>query len=181
MSHFPVLYVIYMYNMTTEDFYHTIIPLRDVLKRYAMRLTADADDADDLVQEPMLRLWDMRSRLDAADPLRAFAVTVLRNRFYDKVRHDSHRRQFGRDGDVAVEDNRAELRSEVELIQAIIDRLPPLQQRLFRMKEIEGYTAEEIMRITGTTADNLRRNLSRARMKIRQEFINMTQQGGNTR
>lgn len=42
--------------MTTEDFYHTIIPLRDDLLRYAVSLTASSDDADDLAQETLLRL-----------------------------------------------------------------------------------------------------------------------------
>lgn len=76
--------------MTTEDFYHTIIPLRDDLLRYAVSLTASSDDADDLAQETLLRLWDMRERLDAGDNLRAMAVTMLRNRFYDQQRHASH-------------------------------------------------------------------------------------------
>lgn len=71
--------------MTTEDFYHTIIPLRDDLLRYAVSLTASSDDADDLAQETLLRLWDMRERLDAGDNLRAMAVTMLRNRFYDSA------------------------------------------------------------------------------------------------
>ena len=62
----------------------------------------------------------------------------------------------------------------------IIDHLPPLQQRLFRMKEIEGYTADEIMRITGCSAANLRKNLSRARIAIRTQFIHITRQGGNS-
>lgn len=138
--------------MTTEDFYHTIIPLRDDLLRYAVSLTASSDDADDLAQETLLRLWDMRERLDAGDNLRAMAVTMLRNRFYDQI----------------------------GLVSDIIDHLPPLQQRLFRMKEIEGYTADEIMRITGCSAANLRKNLSRARIAIRTQFIHITRQGGNS-
>lgn len=137
--------------MTTEDFYHTIIPLRDDLLRYAVSLTASSDDADDLAQETLLRLWDMRERLDAGDNLRAMAVTMLRNRFYDQI----------------------------GLVSDIIDHLPPLQQRFFRMKEIEGYTADEIMRITGCSAANLRKNLSRARIAIRTQFIHITRQGGN--
>ena len=45
------------------------------------------------------------------------------------------------------------------------------------MKEVEGYTADEIMQITGCTADNLRRNLSRARMKIRETYIKIMMKG----
>lgn len=122
--------------MTTEDFYHTIIPLRDDLLRYAVSLTASSDDADDLAQETLLRLWDMRERLDAGDNLRAMAVTMLRNRFYDQQRHASHSRRLS--------------------------------------------AADEIMRITGCSAANLRKNLSRARIAIRTQFIHITRQGGNS-
>ena len=165
--------------MNTEDFYHTIIPLRDDLLRYAVSLTASSDDADDLAQETLLRLWDMRERLDAGDNLRAMAVTMLRNRFYDQQRHASHSRRLSAADDIGREDLRVEARDQIGLVSDIIDHLPPLQQRLFRMKEIEGYTADEIMRITGCSAANLRKNLSRARIAIRTQFIHITRQGGN--
>lgn len=112
--------------MTTEDFYHTIIPLRD-----------------------------------------------------DQQRHASHSRRLSAADDIGREDLRVEARDQIGLVSDIIDHLPPLQQRLFRMKEIEGYTADEIMRITGCSAANLRKNLSRARIAIRTQFIHITRQGGN--
>ncbi len=166
--------------MTKEDFYHIILPLRDDLLRYALKLTSGSPDADDLVQETMLRLWDMHPRLGSGDNLRALAVTMVRNRFYDSQRHSQHSRALTPADDRAVDDRRAELRDEAQLIRIIVDHLPPLQQRLFRMKEIEGYTAEEIMAITGCSPDALRKNLSRARMRIRQEYISIMQQGDNT-
>ncbi|WP_286375296.1 hypothetical protein [Xylanibacter rodentium] len=42
------------------------------------------------------------------------------------------------------------------------------------MKEMEGYEADEIMAITGCTSESLRQNLSRARRRIREEFIRIT-------
>lgn len=113
--------------MTTEDFYHTIIPLRDDLLRYAVSLTASSDDADDLAQETLLRLWDMRERLDAGDNLRAMAVTMLRNRFYDQQRHASHSRRLSAADDIGREDLRVEARDQIGLVSDIIDHLPPLQ------------------------------------------------------
>lgn len=165
--------------MTTEDFYHIVLPLRDDLLRYALKLTSGSPDADDLVQETMLRLWDMHHRLDSGDNLRALAVTMVRNRFYDTQRHSQYSRALTPADDRAIDDRRVEQRDEAQLIRIIVDHLPPLQQRLFRMKEIEGYTAEEIISITGCSPDALRKNLSRARMKIRQEYISIMQQGGN--
>lgn len=159
--------------MKPEEFNHIILPMRDDLLVYALRLTGSADNAEDLVQETMLQLWNMRSRLGHDDRLKALAMTITRNRFLDQQRHESHTATMPEHTDVAVDDRRAELRDEVRLIRDIVAQLPPLQQQIFRMKEIEGYTADEIMQITGCTADNLRRNLSRARMKIRDTYINI--------
>lgn len=157
--------------MKPEEFNHIILPMRDSLLGYAMRLTGSADNAEDLVQETMLQLWNIRSRLGPGDRLKALAMTMTRNRFLDQQRHESHTAAMPEHTDIAVDDRRAELRDEARLIRDIVAQLPPLQQQIFRMKEIEGYTADEIMQITGCTADNLRRNLSRARMKIRDTYI----------
>ena len=101
----------------------------------------------------------------------ALASTMARNLFYDKCR----RRKFSSDGGIDLEipfnDLTAEVHDEVRLIKLIVESLPPLQRQVFRMKEIEGYEAEEIMQITGCSADNLRKNLSRARLKIRDTYM----------
>ena len=56
--------------MRTEEFNHIILPMRSNLKAYALRLTESDDNAEDLVQEVMLRLWDMRQNIQAEDNLR---------------------------------------------------------------------------------------------------------------
>ena len=61
----------------------------------------------------------------------------------------------------------------MEFIDIIVSHLPPLQQQIFRMKEIEGYEKEEIMLVTGCSDESLRQNLSRARRRIKEQFIKM--------
>ena len=161
--------------MRTEEFKHIILPMRSHLKAYALRLTESDDNAEDLVQEVMLRLWDMRQNIQAEDNLTALAITIMRNKFYDQCRHEERIFTTDKVMEEAIEDRRAEQRDEVNLIKQIVAQLPPLQQ-IFRMKEIEGYTADEIMQITGCSADNLRKNLSRARLKIRETYINIVRQ-----
>ena len=48
------------------------------------------------------------------------------------------------------------------------------KERMFKMKEIEGYDSAEIMQITGCSAESLRQNLSRARRKILADFAKLT-------
>lgn len=56
--------------MRTEEFNHIILPMRSNLKAYALRLTESDDNAEDLVQEVMLRLWDIRQNIKAEDNLK---------------------------------------------------------------------------------------------------------------
>lgn len=88
MSRFTFRNVYYHENrMKPEEFNRIIIPMRDGLKRLARRMTGDDDNAEDLVQEVMLKLWSMRQSLDRYDNKKALAATILRNKFNDQWRH----------------------------------------------------------------------------------------------
>ncbi len=149
--------------------------MREELKAYARRLTRDDDRAEDLVQESMLKLWDMHLSLGAEDNIKALAITIIRNKYNDQWRHQ--RLENGKalaseqEGDNGLA---PEIKDEVELIKYIVEHLPTLQREIFRMKEIDGYESQEIIQITGCSAESLRQNLSRARRKIREEFIRLT-------
>jgi RNA polymerase sigma-70 factor (ECF subfamily) len=59
----------------------------------------------------------------------------------------------------------------VKLIRRLVEQLPYLQQTIIRMKDIEGYELAEIAEITGSQIEAVRTNLSRARKKIREQFL----------
>jgi RNA polymerase sigma factor (sigma-70 family) len=58
-----------------------------------------------------------------------------------------------------------------KLVRFIIQGLPPLQQQIITMKDVDEYETEEIAEITGTTIEAIRTNLSRARKKVREEYL----------
>lgn len=160
--------------------------MREKLKARARQLTGDDGSAEDMVQEVMLRLWSMRGKLDRHTCHEALALTMLRNMAADNRRKQRLGVAYAADckaagatggaGDAAAyEDNSAETADEMVLIRRIIDALPPLQGRILRMKEIEGYGSDEIIKITGCSPESLRQNLSRARRRIRDEFIRITE------
>ena len=160
--------------MDLETFNHKIIPMRQMLLTRARQLLGNDSDAEDLVQETMLKLWYIRDQLDSHSCLEALATTILRNKAHDLWRR--RREQTGLTRDAGAESGSIEARSDMELIEEIIERLPPLQRDILRMKEIDGYEAEEIIAITGCSSTALRQNLSRARRKIREEFIRLSKQ-----
>ena len=56
-------------------------------------------------------------------------------------------------------------------ILEVIGTLPDLQQSILRMKHLEGFEVEEIARLTGSTPVAVRTNLSRARKRVKEQFM----------
>lgn len=158
--------------MEIAEFTKRIVPMRRELLGIAVKLTGNGDTAEDLVQEVMLKLWSIRGDLDRHTNHKALAMTILRNKYNDYWRHrQMETEEKPLHGDIQAEPDGMDARDEVALVKEIVKALPPLQARIFRLKEIEGYDKEEIMQITGCTPESLRQNLSRARKRIREEFI----------
>lgn len=165
---------LYYRKMNLKDFTEKVVPLREELLIQAQRLSRNDDSAEDLVQEVMLKLWNMHDSLENHQNVKALALTILRNKYTDQWRH--RQLESGKESsyEASTNDNAAEMNDEMAIISTIIKHLPPLQQQIMTMKEIEGYEAEEIIKIIGCTADSLRQNLSRARRRIQEEYIRMT-------
>lgn len=162
-------------NMNIEQFNRNIVTMRNELMATAIRLSGNSETAEDLVQEVMLKLWSMHGELDRHTCPKALALTILRNKFYDGRRHARHEMTVTHvQHDHGKEDTTVETADEIDVIRRIMDSLPPLQSQILRMKEIDGYDKEEIMKITGCTPESLRQNLSRARRRIKEEFMRIT-------
>lgn len=169
-------------KMNIEQFNRNIVTMRDDLMATAVRLSGNSETAEDLVQEVMLKMWSMRRELDRHTCPKALAITILRNRFYDGRRHARHEMIVtDMHPDTGREDTTVETADEMDVIRRIIDSLPPLQAQILRMKEIEGYDKEEIIKITGCTPESLRQNLSRARRRIKEEFMRISAYNGMRR
>ncbi len=164
--------------MSQERYKAEILPIRDKLFHTAHKILQGDEDAEDAVQEVLLKLWHTRDSLGTYDNVAAFATTVTRNHCLDKLRLKKrtetlddihHQRESGDNPYLQLERINTE-----EILKKIIELLPPLQQTIIRMKDMEEYEVEEIAEITGTKPDAIRVNLSRARKKVREEYIKWT-------
>ena len=164
--------------MKPEQFKADVLPLRDGLFRIARRMLEEEQDAEDAVQEAFLKLWQLRDSLDRYDSLAAFATTVTRNLCIDKLR--LRERQCSLDDSLykqAAPDNpyqQLERSSTEALLKAIIEDLPGLQQAIIKLRDIEEYELDDIATITGTSVEAVRVNLSRARKRVRETYVRMT-------
>ena len=143
--------------MELKQFKIAVLPLRDKLLSYARKLTDDHSDAEDAVQEVMLKLWNLRPKLDEYHSIEALAMTmthhtcmdILRGKHPDNLSLDSVQAA----SPVATPERLLEEKDEFSLMRHIISTLPPLQQTILRMKDVEEYETEEIAEITGCSSE----------------------------
>ena len=164
--------------MSQEIFKAEILPIRQKLFMVAHKMLDEEQEAEDAVQEVLLKLWNIRDSLSNYDNRAAFATTVTKNHCLDRLKvmsrtdslDDSHNIRAATDTPYL----QLERKNTAEVLQRIIEMLPPLQQIIIRMKDMEEYEVEEIAEITGTKPEAVRVNLSRARKKVREEYIKWT-------
>jgi RNA polymerase sigma-70 factor (ECF subfamily) len=160
--------------MDTERFKNEIIPARAKLLLMAVKLLGDTDDAEDAVQDTMLRAWEQRSRIALMDNPAGYTMQMLRNLCLDRIRAT---KMTVEPEDVLIEDDAdtpflaAERADAVSIVRRIIALLPKIQRLVIEMRDIEGYELEEIAAATGSQIAAVTVNLSRARKTVRDRFI----------
>lgn len=142
---------------------------------YAQRFLTDTADAEDVVQEVLLRLWDMRDGLERYDSVRALSFRITRNLCLDRLR--VIRRNAGEEGMALQRSGELspqvalEQKDGVDRVMGLMEGLPYVQRTVLSMKHVEGLEVGEIAELTGSSPEAVRMNLSRARRKIKELFM----------
>ena len=72
--------------MKKISFRNDILPLKNELYRLALRITLNPAEAEDVVQETLIKVWNRREQWDHLDSIEAFCLTICRNLSLDKMR-----------------------------------------------------------------------------------------------
>lgn len=161
--------------MDVIEFKRIVVALRPLLLAVANRITGNIQDAEDVVQDVCLKIWHSRERFSRFDNIEAYSTTMVKNLSIDRIRcRKSYTDQFeliNRESDELLPDSLLEEKEGHEVIRKIIMMLPPLQQRILHMKDIDGCETAEITEILGIAPEAVRNNLSRARKKMRELYL----------
>lgn len=154
------------------DVKRDILPLKNAMYRMALRITSGSHEAEDVVQDVIIKLWNMRDRLDDVDNLEAFAMRMTRNLAIDRRRMQANRTESL---DAAMEQPQAdngdsEAREQVESIRKIMQLLPEKQRSAMHLRDFEGYSYKEIADILTMTEDQVKVNIFRARQFIKSKL-----------
>ncbi len=159
-----------------DSFRAIYYPFYPRMYRVAFRLLRNAQDAEDIVQDVFLRLWENRNFLDAIENVEAYCVRMVRNHSIDLLRSRPIIEELSSlddsklDVSVCNVASLIEIKDEVEWVKTIVGLLPENQQRIIIMRDVEECSLKEIEDATGLSAVNVRVLLSRARKKIREQI-----------
>ncbi|MDE5676426.1 RNA polymerase sigma factor [Phocaeicola sp.] len=149
--------------------------MRPALLRMALRYLENPDEAEDVVQDALLKLWFLRDRLDQYRSVDALAIIIIKHLCINRLRGIRIVKVELEQGISIVGGENPEMKlveeENMQEILEVINTLPDLQQAILRMKHLEGFEVEEIARLMGSTPVAVRTNLSRARKKVREQFI----------
>ena len=133
--------------MELKEFKITVLPLRAKLLNYARKLTDEPEDAEDAVQEVLLKLWNKRLELEQYRSIEAFAMTLTHNICIDMwrcKRNDNLSLDIVQAASpTGTPERLLEIKDEIRLMHEIIHSLPNLQRTIMQMKDIEGYETDD--------------------------------------
>ena len=154
--------------MMTESFMDEVKAVRPTLLSVARGILGSDEEAEDVVQDAMLRLWQLRD--EPICNVRGFARVVVRNLSLSKVRQRRVTVDIAR-ADIANDNESESARNEqIDRMMELVDALPTMQQTVLRMRHMQEMTMADIASLIGTSEAAVRQSLSRARRNIIEQF-----------
>lgn len=170
--------------MKKISFRDDILPLKNVLYRLALRITMNREDAEDVVQDTMLKVWNRRERWGEIESIEAFSLTVCRNIALDKARRKANSSESldteamePRATAAANPYEKTAQRDMIDNVRCVIDTLPEKQRTCMQLRDFEGKSYKEIAAVLSITEDQVKVNIFRARQTVKQKFTENSEYG----
>jgi RNA polymerase sigma-70 factor (ECF subfamily) len=162
--------------MKKISFRNDVLPLKNQLYRLALRITLDSTEAEDIVQETLIKVWDKREAWDSIDSIEAFSLTICRNLALDHIKRQDHQNDSlddsadNRPDQSSNPDEQMIQRDRINLVKRLVDQLPEKQRSCMQLRDFEGKSYKEIAQVLGITEEQVKVNIFRARQTVKNRF-----------
>lgn len=168
--------------MQEINFRNDILPLKDKLFRLALRITMNRAEAEDIVQDTMLKVWNHRDEWSALESVEAYCLTVCRNLAIDRSQLKESQNEELTDSNTnepdASDPYTQFIRDEqMTLIHRLISQLPEKQRTIMQLRDVEGKSYKEIADILQVSEEQVKVSLFRARQRIKQQYTEINNYG----
>ena len=169
--------------MNLEAFQTRVLPAKNKLFRFALRMLGNDDDAKDVVQEVFIRVWNGREQMDEIQNMEAWCMRITKNLSLDKLRSiqrkgtDSLEKSFDVHHTDGTPDVKTEMSESMQHVSQLIAALPEKQRQVIHLRDVEGYTYNEICDILEIDMNQVKVNLFRARNAVREKLLKINAYG----
>ncbi|MHB8931066.1 MAG: sigma-70 family RNA polymerase sigma factor [Melioribacteraceae bacterium] len=174
------------------EFEKEAIPHMDAIYNYALRMTGDEDDADDLVQETFMKAFRFFDKFEKGTNCKAWLFRIMKNSFINdyrkntkepnKVDYDDVQNFYENIKSDEVETKHYELDAFSDLldddISEAIEKLPEDFRTVIILNDIEGFTYEEIADFVDIPVGTVRSRLHRARKMLYVQLFDYAKEKG---
>jgi RNA polymerase sigma-70 factor (ECF subfamily) len=161
--------------MTPEEFKIQVLPLKHKLFRLSLRMLGRVEEAEDSVQDALVKLWTRREELAKYKSTEAFAMTITKNLCLDRIRSKGYQEvRVSEQLAVNLPEEGEEILERADFtgfVRKIIENLPEQQKAIMQMRDIEGMEYDQIAEVMELNINAIRVNLSRARKKVRDTIL----------
>ncbi|HVI43328.1 MAG TPA: RNA polymerase sigma factor [Chitinophaga sp.] len=166
--------------MSLELFLTQVIPVRQKLYRFAFRLLGNEEDAQDITQDALMKVWSMPEKMKELQNMEAWCMRITRNLALDKIKSKKYRMadELDRAGEMpALQQHSphavAEQNDVMQKVRRVIGSLPEKYQTIIQLRDIDGYAYQEIADILELDMNEVKVNLHRARKMVREKLQNL--------
>jgi RNA polymerase sigma-70 factor (ECF subfamily) len=162
--------------MKNISFRNDVLPLKDVLYRLALRITLSHEEAQDIVQDTLIKVWNKRDDWQSLDNIEAYSMTICRNLALDALKKKGNNNESLEQEQIDTPDrtsNPHELmiqKDRIEMVRKLVNQLPEKQRSCMQLRDFEGKAYKDIAQILGITEEQVKVNIFRARQTIKQQF-----------
>lgn len=152
---------------------------RDKIFRFAMKLLGNYEDAQDVTQDIIEKLWKKRSSINGIQNIEAFAIKMTKDLCLDRIKHQKNKSEALKNlanPDLYIQAN-YDNRDLADITKKLIEKLPDKQKIIIHLRDVEEYEFEELATIMEMDINAVRMNVSRARKTIREQIIKITNHG----
>lgn len=169
-------------EMQEISFRNDILPLKDKLFRLALRITLDRAEAEDVVQDTMIKVWNKRDEWSQFESVEAYCLTVAKNLAIDRSQKKEAQNveltpEMEEANDVNSPHESLIFDEKMAIIHRLVNELPEKQKLIMQLRDIEGESYKKIASILNLTEEQVKVNLFRARQKVKQRYLEIDEYG----
>lgn len=159
------------------DIQRDILPLKNEMYRLALRITQNSQEAEDVVQDVIIKVWKMREQMEEVENIEAYLLRMTRNLSLDRQRMKVNQTESidalphsGTElfGGMAPSADEQLLRNErIESIRAIMELMPEKLRTAMLLRDFEGHSYKEIGEVMKISEDQVKVCIFRARQFVK--------------